>query len=37
MEQRIQMSTPAKNGLTDADKKWIKATIEEQLEALRRG
>ena len=37
MEQRIQVSTPAKNGLTDADKKWIKATIEEQIETLRRG
>jgi hypothetical protein len=37
MEQRIQVSTPAKNSLTDADKKWIKATIEEQIETLRRG
>ena len=37
MEQRIQMSTPAKNNLTDADKKWIKMTIEEQIETLRRG
>ena len=37
MEQRIQVSTPAKSGLTDADKSWIKATIEEQIESLRRG
>jgi hypothetical protein len=37
MEQRIQVSTPVKSGLTDADKRWIKATIEEQIESLRRG